>query len=174
MKSLTDLYLNLSILRQTAYSSPKELADIVRAETETLQDIAHLTGKAQLNRFGQEVFDPDPIEVPVGFVSPTSEDAVVDAVMARIRRATVDPQFEGPDDAMDFDLEDAEPQSPYEDRADDVLFVKELISKAREIEARWAAVPPATDSKKTPEPPKELTSEAAAPIAPQKAGGDAA
>lgn len=81
--------------------------------------------KTNLNEFGQEVLDPRPLSIPVGFQRPPTLQEQIRRLMRfeyeNIRNAGVD-DVETPEEAEDFDTgEDLDIQSPYEIDDDPVV-----------------------------------------------------
>lgn len=166
MKKLHELYQDLEILRNTNFKTSEELADLYAAEIPILQDIAHITGLAQLDRYGREVLDPHPVEIPVDKL-PSAEESMFQRFMARVRREMAsDGEYESWDEANDFNVgEDYDPRSKYEDAAAEAAFNEDLIAAAREIAARRQE---ALENPVAPQIALET------PVAPQIAqGGDA-
>lgn len=74
---------------------------------------------AKYNKEGQEVMDPTPLAVPVGFKKPLSlQEQIKRMIRTSISQDARDKGYESFEEASDFDIPDdpVEPDSPYEAR----------------------------------------------------------
>ena len=110
--------------------------------------------KINLNERGQEVLDPRPLAIPVGFQRPPTLQEQIRRLMRyeydNLRRAGVD-DVETPEEAEDFDTgEDLDIRTPYEIDDDPVEVPTSTLREEIQKE----------DKTSSEETPKEANSEA--------------
>lgn len=131
-----------------------DLANIHELVLEAM--VAHPKNKP-LNKFGQEVPDPVPVAPPVGYQrQPTMVELIRDMIKRQASELAAEKGHETFEEAEDFDVEDVDPSSPYEE-----FFEPTPLE---ELNRRRAAAIMEEEKPKDPPPPPENA--AKPPLAP--------
>lgn len=134
---------------------PKQL-DLSERQDELGQDGPPPASKIYLDNYNREIPDPVPMEPPIGYVpTPPLVDMIRSMIQSeKLKAEALAAGYESFDEADDFDVDDDEPSSPYEDQGNPrVPMSDEEVEVARtklreDIEAFEKAYP----SKKAEKP----------------------